>query len=79
MERTPLDDMAKDFGASSAVKDRLVELILLDQRLRPQLSKDRCREVIQDVEQNGKRWSRLIQRLGYEILLLIPADFSDRK
>lgn len=77
--KNPTRRHGKGFGASSAVKDRLVELILLDQRLRPQLSKDRCREVIQDVEQNGKRWSRLIQRLGYEILLLIPADFSDRK
>ena len=76
---TPTRRHGKGFGASSAVKDRLVELILLDQRLRPRLSKDRCREVIQDVEQNGKGWSRLIQRLGYEILLLVPPEFSDRK
>ena len=67
------------FGVSSAVKDRLVELILLDPRLRIQLSKDRCRQIIQDIEQNGKRWSRPIQRLGYEILLLIPDELSDRR
>ena len=58
--KNPTRRHGKGFGASSAVKDRLVELILLDQRLQPQLSKERCREVIQDVEQNGKRWSRLI-------------------
>lgn len=57
MEIPPLDEMAKEFGVSSVVKDRLVELILLDPQLRLQLSKDRCRQIIQDIEQNGKRWS----------------------
>lgn len=75
----PTRRYGKGFGESSAVKDRLVELILLDRRLRLQLSKDRCRQIIQDYEQNGKRWSGLIQRLGYEILLLIPGELSDRR
>jgi len=48
---TPTRRHGKGFGVSSAVKDGLVELILLDQRLRPQLSKDRCREVIQDEQE----------------------------
>jgi hypothetical protein len=77
--KTPIRRHGPGFGASCVVKDRLVELILLDPRLRLQLSKDRCREVIQDVEQNGKLWNGPIQRLGYEILLLIPAELSDRK
>jgi len=77
--KAPIRRHGPGFGVSSAVKDRLVELILLDPRLRLQLSRDRCWQIIQDIEQNGKRWSRPIQRLGYEILLLIPDELSDRK
>ena len=64
---------------STAVKDRLIKLILLDSREQFHFSENRCRETIQSVEQSGKYWSRLIQSMGYEVLLLVPTDFSDNK
>ena len=63
----------------STAVDRLIKLILLDSREQFHFSENRCRETIQSVEQSGKCWSQLIQSMGYEVLLLVPTDFSDNK
>jgi len=73
----PTRQYGQGHRSTSIVKDRLVDLILLDRRI--ELSRERCRQAITDADQVGKRWDPLFQGLGYEVFLLSPPEFSDRK
>jgi hypothetical protein len=73
----PIRQYGQGHRSTSIVKDRLVDLILLDRRI--ELSRERCRQAITDADQVGKRWNPLFQGLGYEVFLLAPPGFSDRK
>jgi hypothetical protein len=76
-ERVPVHRPQRGYGSSSVIRDRSVDLIFLDEQLRPQISKDQCRERIDTVHQDGERRSRLIGTMGYEILLLMPPEATD--
>jgi hypothetical protein len=74
---TPTRQYGQGHRSTSIVKDRLVDLILLDRRI--ELSREQCRQAITDADQVGKRWNPLFQGLGYAVFLLAPPEFSDRK
>ena len=65
--------------SSTVVRDRLVDLIFMDGRLTLAKSRERVRARVAAMQQLGKRWQRIIDRFGYEMLLLLPSDVTSNR
>lgn len=75
----------------SKIKDRFADLLFLElargdqvtiasnQQVKETISRKVANQRVEDWSQNGKRWSEVIQHLGYGILLLISCKLSDKR
>jgi hypothetical protein len=77
--QVPVRKSHPGYRAPSAVRDRLIELLWLDPERRPRISKAQCRQRIHRTQQDGKRWRRLIESLGYKILYCLPPEITDNQ
>ena len=77
--QSPIRKCYTGYGPSSAVRDRLIDLLFLDPEQRPQISRDQCKQRIHLIQQDGKRWRQLIQSLGYKVLFCLPPEVSDNR
>ncbi|KAK5947708.1 hypothetical protein OHC33_011275, partial [Knufia fluminis] len=76
--RIPTHKSYPGYTRRDAMKDRLIDLILLDKHL------DCCEtrrqwisEKIKAVVQQGKRWNQIIQHFGREAVLLLSTNVTE--